>query len=77
MEGIRFLNSERGKEGELRRSLHDRILIVINYITALVAMTSACMLDSDSFAPMVILLVCVLWFILFAAANGYIGGFDE
>lgn len=52
------------------RSLHDRIIIAINYLVVTVALVAACAVDSETLIPMIISICCMAWFILFIYANG-------
>lgn len=54
------------------RSTHDKVLIGINYMAGVMATLAACMVDSSSPIPTLVLVVSMLWLALFAYVNGYI-----
>lgn len=54
-----------------RRSMHDRILIAINYAVGAVTAIAACAMDSESMIPLIVFSIGVAWLSLFAYANGY------
>ena len=52
------------------RSLHDRVIIAINYLAGTLAVVSACAVDSETWIPTIVLAGCLGWFGLFMYANG-------
>lgn len=54
-----------------RRSLHDRVLIFINYVTGTMALVSACLMDAETWIPYAVFTISVSWLLIFAYANGY------
>lgn len=58
-----------------RRSLHDKILILVNYVVAIIMLISACLLDSeDCMVFLTITAVCAGYLGLFTYANSDRGG---
>ena len=59
-----------GNENQKRKlKLKNRILKSIIYFTSFLFLLSACMLDSDSYIPYVILVACMMILIVFMIAN--------
>lgn len=59
-----------GNENQKRKlKLKNRILKSIIYFTSFLFLLSACMVDSDSYIPYVILVACMLILIVFMVAN--------
>ena len=59
-----------GNEIQKRKSkLKNKILKSIIYFTSFLFLLSACMLDSDSYIPYVILVACTVILIVFMIAN--------
>ena len=59
-----------GNENQKRKlKLKNKILKSIIYFTSFLFLLSACMLDSDSYIPYVILLACTMILIVFMIAN--------
>ena len=59
-----------GNENQKRKSkLKNGILKSIIYFTSFLFLLSACMLDSDSYIPYVILVACMVILIVFMVAN--------
>ena len=46
-----------------------KVLVTINYIAVFLFMLSACALDSDSWLPYIVCVVCEVWFFLMLIAN--------
>lgn len=63
------LKAIREKATQIRRRLHDPVLIVITIIAASGWWIAAASLDSESFLPVVIWMICTAWLALFALAN--------
>ena len=59
-----------GNENQKRKlKLKNRILKSIIYFTSFLFLLSACMVDSDSYIPYVILVACMVILIVFMIAN--------
>ena len=59
-----------GNENQKRKlKLKNRILKSIIYFTSFLFLLSACMVDSDSYIPYVILVACMMILIVFMIAN--------
>ena len=59
-----------GNENQKRKlKLKNRILKSIIYFTSFLFLLSACMVDSDSYIPYVILVACTVILIVFMIAN--------
>ena len=67
-----------GNENQKRKlKLKNRILKSIIYFTSFLFLLSACMVDSDSYIPYVILVACMMILIVFMIANwGIISKYD-
>ena len=59
----------RNENKKRKLKLKNRILKSIIYFTSFLFLLSACMLDSDSYIPYVILVACTMILIVFMIAN--------
>lgn len=58
-----------------RRSLHDKVLILISYAVAVIMLVSACLLDSEDWkAFLIITCMCAGYLTLYTYANMDRGG---
>lgn len=58
----------------MRRRIKNAILKAITAIAGTVFVLSACMLDSESYIPMILCMASGLWLSAFAYANGWLEG---
>ena len=54
---------------KFKRKAHNFILKTISWIAGILALISACAVDSPSWIPTIVFLVCMAWLFLFAYAN--------
>ena len=65
----KHLRALRAKAKRIRHRLHGPVLIVITILAASGWWIAAASLDSESFLPAVIWMLCTAWLALFAFAN--------
>lgn len=59
-----------------KRKIKNFILKTITCIAGILFFVSACAIDSPSWIPTIICVVCMIWLGLFAYANGYMDDYD-
>lgn len=55
----------------MKRKVHDFILKVISAIALILFMISATALDSPSFIPAIVCIICLLWLVVVSWATEY------
>lgn len=61
---------------KFKRKAHNFILKTITWIAGILAMISACAVDSPSWIPTIVFVVCMAWLAMFAYANGMMDDYD-
>jgi hypothetical protein len=67
----------KNKFRSFKRKSHNFILKTITGFAGVMALTSACAVDSPSWIPMIIFIVCMTWLFLFAYANGMMNDYGD
>ena len=60
-----------------RKKNKNLILKAVAYIMGFLLLLSGCALDSDSWIPHIVFIVCMAWLTLFAYANGALGVYAD
>ena len=62
---------------KFKREAHNFILKAITCIAGIMFLVSACAIDSPSWIPTIVCMVCMAWLAVFAYANGMMDDYGD